>query len=69
MARLLIRCPVTSTLVSTGLDIPDSPGFRRLVPRSGVLEVCSGCRRMHAWWRGETYLEGRPERSERRDMH
>ena len=65
VARVLIRCPVSSELVSVGLEVADGPAFRKRVPRSGTLVGCVACGRRHEWWRAETYLEGRPPRRDR----
>ena len=54
MSVLMIRCPVTSKAVSTGIDtssvIVDS------LPDVGIRMPCSACGGQHVWRKRDTWL-------------
>jgi hypothetical protein len=56
MSMLMIRCPQTGQVISTGIDT--DPESLRDIPDTLAYTRCPHCGTDHAWWPKEAWLAG-----------
>jgi hypothetical protein len=54
MGELMLKCPITSRELATGIYV-DEDGFKRL-PNTVTKTACPHCRQLHSWWTKEARL-------------
>jgi hypothetical protein len=58
MSSVMIRCPITGSTVSTGIET-EAVVFRKL-PRIPSRMLCPACGEEHVWSVASAWLEGEP---------
>ena len=60
MAEIMIKCPVASHAISTGVQVDSDADFNALLDVAYHID-CSSCGGNHTWFKHDAWIAERPE--------